>query len=137
MLNYSHPVCARHYSDEFFGADIPMYLEHARRSGAGRILVPLAEAGFRVMELDLYPPMLEVAGEKIAQLDGTIQRRISLIQADISHFSLKRCFGMAYISANTIFQLSRQKQRKCLECVSGVLKPGGTIGEQNIGLYCA
>ena len=136
MLDYSHPVCARHYSDEFFDADIPMYLEHARRSGApilglgcgtGRILIPLAKAGFRVVGLDLYPSMLSVAGEKIAQLGESTRKRISLIQADISHFSLKRCFNMAYISANTIFQLSRREQRKCLECVSGVLKSGGTI----------
>jgi ubiquinone/menaquinone biosynthesis C-methylase UbiE len=113
-----------------------MYLKHARRSGSpilelgcgtGRILIPLAKAGFRVVGLDLYSPMLKVADEKIAQLGNTIQRRISLIQADISRFSLKQCFNIAYISANTIFHLSRQEQRKCLECARDVLKPGGTI----------
>ena len=135
-LSYSHPVCAHHYSDEFFDADIPMYLKHARQSGSpilelgcgtGRILIPLAKAGFRIVGLDLYSPMLKVAGEKIAQLSETIQRRISLIQADISSFSLKQRFNMAYISANTIFHLSRQEQRRCLECARDVLRPGGTI----------
>jgi SAM-dependent methyltransferase len=135
-LSYSHPVCACHYSDEFFDADVPMYLEHAQRSGspilelgsgAGRLLIPLAQAGFRVVGLDLYAPMLKAAGEKIAKLDGIARRRIGLIQADMSHFSLKRCFNMAYISANTMFHLSRQKQRECLKCVRDALRPGGQI----------
>lgn len=135
-LNYSHSVCARHYSDEFFDADIPMYLQHARCSGSpilelgcgtGRVLIPLAQAGFEIVGLDLYEPMLRVASEKVKGLDAVTRRRISLVQADMSRFSLKRCFSMAYISVNTIFHLSRQKQCECLACTRDVLKPGGTI----------
>lgn len=135
-LNYSHPVCARHYSDEFFDSDIPMYLEHAQRSGSpilelgcgtGRLLIPLAQAGFRVVGLDLYAPMLRAASQKAARLSKIARKRISLIQADMSRFSLRQCFNMAYISANTIFHLSRHRQRRCLECTYDALKPSGTI----------
>ena len=135
-LSYSHPICARHYSDEFFDADIPMYLERARANGSlilelgcgtGRILIPLAQAGFQAVGMELYSSMLKVAREKIAQLDEPVRKRIKLIQADMSDFSLKQRFNMAYISANTIFHLPRQKQRKCLECVYDALKPGGEI----------
>lgn len=134
--NYSHPICARHYSDEFFDADIPMYLKHAQRSGSpvlelgcgtGRLLIPLAQAGFTVVGLDLYAPMLKAASEKIAKLDEAARRRISLVQADMSRFSLKQHFNMAYISANTIFHLSRQEQRECLKHIRDALKPGGAI----------
>jgi len=113
-----------------------MYLEHARRGGApilelgcgtGRILIPLAQAGFRIVGIDLYAPMLRVAGEKITQLGEVVRRRIKLIQADMSQFSLKQRFNMVYISANTIFQLSHQKQRACLECAHDALNPGGMI----------
>jgi len=113
-----------------------MYLEHARRSGSpilelgcgtGRILVPLAEAGFGIVGIDLYVSMLRVASEKIAKLSEAVRGGISLVQADMSQFILKQRFNMAYISTNTIFQLSLQKQRACLECARDVLKPGGTI----------
>ena len=135
-LSYSHSICAHHYSDEFFDADIPMYLDHARRSGSpilelgcgtGRLLIPLAQAGLRVVGLDLYAPMLRMASEKIAKLDEDTRKRITLLQADMSRFSLRRGFNMAYVSANTIFHLSRQEQRECLECAHDALKYGGTI----------
>lgn len=156
-LNYSHPICARHYSDEFFDADIPMYLERARVNGSpilelgcgtGRILIPLAQAGFQVVGIELYPSMLKVAGEKMAELDEPVRKRIKLVQADMSAFRLKQRFNMAYISANTIFHLPRRKQRKCLECVYDALNPGGeilidcesltimTIAQGCIGLLC-
>jgi SAM-dependent methyltransferase len=156
-LNYSHPICARHYSDEFFDADIPMYLQRARINGSpilelgcgtGRILIPLAQAGFHVVGIELYPSMLKIAREKIAELDEPVRKRIKLIQADMSAFCLKQRFNMAYISANTIFHLPRQKQRKCLECVYYALKPGGEIlidceshtimitAQECIGLLC-
>jgi SAM-dependent methyltransferase len=135
-LSYSHPVCARHYSDEFFDADIRMYLERARINGSpilelgcgtGRILIPLAQAGFQVVGIELYPSMLKIARQRIAELDEPVRRRIKLIQADMSDFSLKQRFNMAYISANTIFHLPHQKQQKCLECVYYALKLGGEI----------
>jgi SAM-dependent methyltransferase len=135
-LNYSHPVCARHYSDEFFDADIPMYLQHAQHSGSpilelgcgtGRLLIPLALAGFQVIGIDLYASMLKATSEKAARLDEIVRKRVSLLQADMSRFSLRQRFNMAYISANTIFYLSRHKQRGCLECTYDALKPGGTI----------
>jgi SAM-dependent methyltransferase len=156
-LNYSHPICARRYSDEFFDADIPMYLQRARTNGSpilelgcgtGRILIPLAQAGFQVVGIELYPSMLKVAREKMAELDEPVRKRIKLIQADMSDFSLKQRFNMAYISANTIFHLPRRKQRKCLECVYDALKPGGEIlidceshtsmitAQECIGLLC-
>ncbi len=156
-LNYSHPICARHYSDEFFDADVPMYLQRAHTNGSpilelgcgtGRILIPLAQAGFHVAGIELYSSMLKIAGEKIAELDESVRKRIKLIQADMSDFSLKQRFNMVYISTNTIFHLPRQKQQECLECVYDALKPGGeilidceshtimTTAQECIGLLC-
>jgi SAM-dependent methyltransferase len=135
-LDYSHPICARYYSDEFFDADIPMYLQRARINGSpilelgcgtGRILIPLAQAGFHIAGIELYPSMLKATGEKIAELDEPVRKRIKLIQADMSAFCLKQRFKMAYISANTMFHLPSQKQQQCLECVYYALKPGGEI----------
>ena len=50
--------------------------------GAGHQSFPLAEAGYDVTVLDPSPAMLDKARQRLAQLPGDAQRRVTLVQAD-------------------------------------------------------
>jgi S-adenosylmethionine-dependent methyltransferase len=50
--------------------------------GAGHQSFPLAQAGYDVTLLDPSPAMLDKARERLEQLPGDAQRRVSLVQAD-------------------------------------------------------
>ncbi|MEQ9330002.1 class I SAM-dependent methyltransferase [Thalassobaculum sp.] len=116
--------------------DVAFYLDCARRfgspvlelgTGTGRVLLPLAEAGYEVWGLDLSPAMLAVAGRKLAarpELAG----RARLIEADMTGFELGHRFPLALIPARA-FQhvLDPYRQQAALTCIRKHLEPGGHL----------
>src|SRR5919202_314989 len=83
---------ARLYDAFPFAADLPFYLELAAASGgrvlevacgSGRVLVPLARTGNRVVGLDASPHMLALAHEKLAAAGPQVAARARLIQGDM------------------------------------------------------
>src|SRR5712692_9697906 len=77
-----------------FDGDLPFYLELARGQGqrvlevacgSGRVLVPLARAGFDVVGIDASPHMLVLARTK---LDTQPNGDVLLVQADMRDFRL-------------------------------------------------
>jgi S-adenosylmethionine-dependent methyltransferase len=50
--------------------------------GAGHQSFPLAHAGYDVTVLDSSPAMLDKARQRLQRLDGDVQRRVSLLEAD-------------------------------------------------------
>lgn len=84
--------------------------------GTGRITLPMAKAGARVIGLDLVPAMLEVAREKAANLDASTQRRLTLVEGDMRRFDLGEKFPLIVIPFRA-FQhlLTVADQRACLE----------------------
>ena len=69
--------------------DLAFWLNLARRTGGpilevaagtGRVLLPLARAGFSIVGVDLSGPMLEVARAKVAR--ARLSAPVELIQAD-------------------------------------------------------
>ncbi len=106
----SYDVFARFYDldTEEITADIPFWISLARRTGGpvlelgcgtGRVLVPLAQAGFSVVGIDLSPAMLEVAQTKV-QAAG-VGHRVELIQADALSLNLGRRFPLALVALNS------------------------------------
>src|SRR5207302_10604119 len=88
---------ARLYDAFPFEADLPLYLELAAAEGGrvlelacgtGRVLVPLAEAGNRVVGLDASPHMLALAREKLAAAGSAVATRARLVQGDMRCFRL-------------------------------------------------
>src|SRR5919205_1838372 len=76
---------ARLYDAFPFAADLPFYLELAAASGgrvlevacgSGRVLVPLARAGNRVVGLDASPHMLALAREKLSAAGPDVERQV-------------------------------------------------------------
>jgi len=115
--------------------EIAMYLDFAQAAdgailelgcGTGRLLVPLAHAGHRVIGLDSSAEMLARARERlrVAGLTG----HVTLVQADLRHFDLAERFALAILSVNTFMHCYNiQEQLACLECVHRHLDSGGRL----------
>jgi SAM-dependent methyltransferase len=93
--------------------------------GTGRMLMHLAEAGYRVIGIDSSPAMLAEARIKVANSAESIQERISLLQGDITSFKLKERFGLIICSHNTLYHLKRGERISCFRLIHQHLSDGG------------
>ncbi len=126
---------ARLYDAFPFAADLPLYQELAATQGgrvlelacgSGRVLVPLAQAGHRVVGLDASPHMLEIAREKLARSGATVEAR--LVQGDMRSFALDGPFDLAIIAVKSFAYLTeRADQLRTLSNVAAHLRPGGLL----------
>lgn len=65
--------------------------------GTGRVSLPLAEAGFTVVGLDISPAMLELAERKRSSYSSDIQKRISFVKGNMVDFDLSQSFNLIII----------------------------------------
>jgi SAM-dependent methyltransferase len=116
--------------------DIPFYLHYARECGSpilelacgtGRLVLPLARAGYRITGVDLAPGMLAICRGRVEE--AGIEDRVSLTQADMAGFDLsEKAFALAFIALRSFTHLFRQEdQLACLERVHEHLRPGGML----------
>jgi SAM-dependent methyltransferase len=111
--------------------DLPFWLELAANTGdpilelgcgTGRVLIPLAQAGFHTIGLDHNLA-------KLKYLKASIGPQIQLIPllsaADISRFNLAKQFSLIILPCNTFSTLLEEKRHSALECVGNHLIPGG------------
>jgi len=136
---YKDPWLAEIY-DTAYGAewgerDIPLFLGLAEESGGpvlelacgtGRVLLPLARAGYQVTGLDISPHMLAVGRRKIQKEQADVRERVRLVEGDMSEFAFEERFALILIPCRA-FQalLERGDQRRCLRCCAAHLRPGG------------
>ena len=92
-------------------------------TGTGRIAIPIARAGVRVVGLDLSGAMLAQAAEKSRDL-----KNARWVQGDMKAFDLPEKFGLVCIPFRS-FQhlLTVADQIACLECIHRHLTPGGRL----------
>ena len=117
--------------------DIAFYVDAVKRygdpvlelgCGTGRITMAVAEAGYRVVGLDLSEKMLERAAEKRAALQREARERIHLVKADMSRFQLRERFRCAAIPFRPFQHLLEvEAQIGCLHCVKEHVAPGGHL----------
>ena len=94
--------------------------------GTGHVLIPLAEAGFRVTGLDRSPGMLAQATAKVERLPSALQTAIRLVSGDLAEFALDETFDVVLIPARSfMFLLTIDEQRACLARIHSHLRPGG------------
>lgn len=128
---------AAFYDPEFgaFNADIPLYTNFAHRTGSpvlevgcgtGRVVVPLAQAGFRVVGMDVAAQMLRRAREKV--IAAGVARSVHLVQADVREAPLAGAFGLIILAANTfLHHASPEEQLAVLKALHRQLRPGGLV----------
>jgi SAM-dependent methyltransferase len=95
-------------------------------SGTARVLLALAQAGHEVTGVEISPAMIEVARRKIGAEPEAVQRRITLVQADMTDFDLQQRFAFGFIGCNTLCEVSTlEGQRRALSRFYSHLQPGG------------
>jgi ubiquinone/menaquinone biosynthesis C-methylase UbiE len=102
--------------------------------GTGRIAVPLARAGVRLVGIDRSAAMLARAATRAAGLARRRQGRrrpsLSLVRSDIRHLPFPSNRFAFVIAAYGILQslLSERDLRQTIESARRILKKGGTLG---------
>ncbi len=119
-------------------ADLPFVLQLASETGSpilelgcgsGRLLLPLARAGHSVTGVDLSQVMLERARVRVAQEVSAVQQRITLHQADMTHFALPEGtqFGLVIVPYNTLLHLDTAQALATLRRMKGMLREKGRL----------
>lgn len=128
---------ARYYDADFgqIDDDLPFYRELARRAdgpilelmcGSGRLLVPLARAGYRITGVDISAGMLERA--RIHLEAAGLSGRVELLEADVCVHVPAGPFKLAIIALNSFMHLTRTiDQLAVLERIHSALAPGGLL----------
>jgi SAM-dependent methyltransferase len=104
--------------------------------GTGRVLVPLAREGARVVGVDRSAPMLDRARRKLARAaarrraSGARPLRAALVRGDIRHLPWRpQAFGLVMAPYGILQSLTRDADlRRTLASVHRVLAPGGRFG---------
>jgi SAM-dependent methyltransferase len=128
---------ARYY-DADFGAvedDIPFYRELARRSGgpilepmcgSGRLLAPLARAGYRLAGVDVSVMLLALARTRLT--NAGLLGQVELLEADIRQIAPAGPFGLAIVALNSFMHLSSAAdQLAALDHIHTALQPDGLL----------
>lgn len=128
---------ARLYDVFPFDADLPLYRELAASAGGrvlelgcgtGRVGLPLAEAGNRVVGVDASPHMLARFREKLARTEPELAARVELVQADMRDFALDARFDLAIVAVKSFaYLVERADQLRALRRIADHLRPGGLL----------
>ncbi len=102
--------------------------------GTGRISLPLAKAGVKVVGIDRSAPMLERAARRLATMHkrqgGRGKKKLRLVRGDIRFLPFERASFKTVLAPYGILQsLVRDKDLNAtLAAVADVLAPGGLFG---------
>jgi SAM-dependent methyltransferase len=130
---------ARLYDGFLFEADLAFYRNLACAAGgrvlevacgSGRVLMDLVEHGCHVVGVDISPPMLALAREKLearSGLTGTGQ----LVRGDMRTFRLadEMCpFDLAIVAVKSFaYLIELADQLQCVQTIARHLRPGGLL----------
>ena len=115
--------------------DVPRYCEIAKCTsgailelccGSGRVSIPLARNGHRIVAVDIARPMLSQFEANLQREPSEVARRIELTQADVSKLALKQKFGLIICPFNSLLLIPDfQAQLRTLHVVREHLAPNG------------
>jgi SAM-dependent methyltransferase len=115
--------------------DIEFYVEEARRSGGpvvelacgtGRIAVPVARAGLRVIGVDGSAAMLEVARERAAA--AGVEELVELRLGDLRDPPVAERVPLVLVPFRSLLHMTTEHDReRALEAARSLLLPGGRL----------
>ena len=118
-----------------FDEDLDMYENYAELAngkilelacGSGRVMLPLAEAGYEVTGVDNSGEMLAMARTTLDE--AGVLDNCTLVEQDISELKLKQQFRLAFIALGSFAHVTtRQAQQKVLAAVRAHLSHGATF----------
>jgi SAM-dependent methyltransferase len=113
--------------------DLPFWLELAQSHGdpilelgcgSGRILLPLADAGYKMTGIEVDTGMLRVLKER---LPDELLPRVELIQGDFTKIQIAKNFRLVILPCNTYSTLDTAQRQALLGCVIQHLQPEGVF----------
>jgi SAM-dependent methyltransferase len=117
--------------------DIAFALELAARHGGpilelgcgtGRILLPLAGAGYPIVGLDNSTAMLNRARQRLASEQANVRARAALVAADMTRLALApNHFALALVPYNTFLHLEPAAAGAAVQAAARCLRPGGRL----------
>lgn len=115
--------------------DVNFYVECARDfggpvlelgTGTGRVLWPIAAAGFETVGIDVSDGMLTLARAKASGESPATRSRVHLHRMDMTSFHLDQSFALAVVPFRAFHHVTLPDlQRRTLQCVNRSLVPGG------------
>jgi SAM-dependent methyltransferase len=115
--------------------DVEFYVQEARRAGApvvelacgtGRIAVPIAKAGIRVIGVDASPAMLEVA-RGYARTEG-VEELLDLRHGDLREPPVSERVALVLIPFRSLLHMTTDDDRlRALGAAHALLRPGGRL----------
>jgi len=117
--------------------DVAFFVDEAKRSGGpvleigcgtGRVLIPTARAGIKIVGLDLSEHMLEQCRQSLAKEPDEVRARVRLVHGDMCDFDVGRKFELATIPFRPFQHLETvEDQLACLRSVHRALADGGRL----------
>ncbi len=97
-------------------------------AGRGRVTLPMARAGARVVAVDLSTQLLAALEEALASEPTEVRRRVNVKPGDMRSLRLGRTFPLVLAPSDTFSHLyTRADAEAFLACVREHLTPGGTF----------
>ncbi len=142
MLNGFPPndylVAAKFYDLFYnFWEDAGFYVTLAKRTGGpildamcgtGRIALPMARAGVRVLGVDMNDSMLEIMQQKLKRERPEVRSRVRIAKGDITSARLDGPFALAVLAWNSLPEITTLKgQQMALMNISRHMKPGALL----------
>ncbi len=97
-------------------------------AGSGRVTIPLARDGHRVVALDQSPAMLAKLRQRVAALPEAARGRVEVVKGDLCTFTVAGKFDLVIAAFNVFEHLyTRGEVDACLRRVLAHLAPGGAL----------
>ena len=98
--------------------------------GSGRVTVPMAAAGHRVLATDLSIDVLSLLAERLTErqaIQSGIAGRVEIQQADMVSFDIKELFKAVCLPMASISLLNPEQRRAAIRCMTAHMAIGGTL----------
>ena len=117
--------------------DLPMYMDHAARSsspvleigaGSGRLTIPLASEGYRVVAVDISPSMLAILEAKLEKQPADVRSRVRIVQSDVCRLDLGETYDLVIVPFYTFnYLLTAEVQREALRRIRSHMDESGRL----------